>query len=679
MKIQQLINELKRRNVFKVASYYAVTAWLLIQIAATTFPMFELPEWAPRFVVIFAIIGFPIALILAWAYDVVPETKLDPADEMVEDKQEEQAAKPIKWQTPVLVVSIGILGFLIGSFRKQGTNNTPLLPKEVRMEKVAVAVFNNFTNQPELDALGNMASDWISLGLRELGVKTTSPEMMRRYKDRVGILPNDPDGEASLLELTDAQYVVTGSYYQKGDSLQITSRLESTETGDNIYDFPVIWGTANKKEQLIEDIREKLKGYWALKKVQRVSNVNPPKYEAYQAFLKCGMIDYECQQEVLAIDSTFLLSRIYLAFAASQYEDDSLYQAISTYVKEHWDRCTEFEQNYFLFVENRRTGNDEAALAAIKNNLALDPKDLDIVHYNAYGYLELNQPSTTVEVLAPFFDQYEIFKDRIRAQSIDAYFFALCRSGQAKEVLAFVQEHPEYEHWDQAMRALMLEGEWEEVQRHLPSLPKWQYLRLTHMFNAIAPADRDNIFAPLLRANLEQFKDPTPGWNYFVWSHVHLYNWDSKAFAYYQLKEWKQAEEILLELRNIDWETSAQGSIPPTILANIDPYMNTWREGLLGSTYARQGKTNLAHVQIEQLESFRANFPGTLNRFHRGVISYWQARIHGVLGEKAEAVARLAQSMEEGRRIDYANFDYDWDLVSLKGYPPYEDLIKPRE
>lgn len=61
------------------------------------------------------------------------------------------------------------------------------------------------------------------------------------------------------------------------------------------------------------------------------------------------------------------------------------------------------------------------------------------------------------------------------------------------------------------MRALMLEGEWEEVQRHLPSLPKWQYLSLTHMFNAIAPADRDNIFAPLLRANLEQFKDPTPG------------------------------------------------------------------------------------------------------------------------------------------------------------------------
>ena len=125
-----------------------------------------------------------------------------------------------------------------------------------------------------------------------------------------------------------------------------------------------------------------------------------------------------------------------------------------------------------------------------------------------------------------------------------------------------------------------------------------------------------------------------------------------------------------------DWESNARGSVPPFIIPILDWNMNIWREGLLGSTYARQGKTNLAQAQIKQLESFRASFPGTISRFFRGRISYWQARIHGVLGEKEQAVARLAQSMEEGRRIDNSNFVYDWDLASLKGYEPYEELVR---
>ena len=63
---------------------------------------------------------------------------------------------------------------------------------------------------------------------------------------------------------------------------------------------------------------------------------------------------------------------------------------------------------------------------------------------------------------------------------------------------------------------------------------------------------------------------------------------------------------------------------------------------------------------------------------HKGGISYWQARIHAVLGEKEQAVVRLAQSMEEGRCIDFSNFVYDWDLANLIGYAPYEELVRPR-
>ncbi len=65
--------ELKRRNVYKVAVAYAVIAWLLIQAASILFPTFEAPSWVMKVFVVAVVAGFPIALILAWAFELTPE------------------------------------------------------------------------------------------------------------------------------------------------------------------------------------------------------------------------------------------------------------------------------------------------------------------------------------------------------------------------------------------------------------------------------------------------------------------------------------------------------------------------------------------------------------------------------------------------------------------------------
>src|ERR1700686_4176505 len=65
--------ELKRRNVYKVAVAYAVVSWLLIQIATQVFPFFDIPNWAVRVVVLLLALGFPVALVLAWAFEITPE------------------------------------------------------------------------------------------------------------------------------------------------------------------------------------------------------------------------------------------------------------------------------------------------------------------------------------------------------------------------------------------------------------------------------------------------------------------------------------------------------------------------------------------------------------------------------------------------------------------------------
>src|SRR5687768_2500889 len=83
MKVRNFFAELKRRKVYRVAVAYAVVSWLLIQIATQTFPFFEIPTWAVRLVIALLALGFPVALLLAWAFELTPEgiKRTDEVDE----------------------------------------------------------------------------------------------------------------------------------------------------------------------------------------------------------------------------------------------------------------------------------------------------------------------------------------------------------------------------------------------------------------------------------------------------------------------------------------------------------------------------------------------------------------------------------------------------------------------
>ena len=73
MNLRNLFAEMRRRSVYKVAVAYAVVAWLIIQVTTQTFPIFEIPSWCVRLVVVLLALGFPIAVVLAWAYELTPE------------------------------------------------------------------------------------------------------------------------------------------------------------------------------------------------------------------------------------------------------------------------------------------------------------------------------------------------------------------------------------------------------------------------------------------------------------------------------------------------------------------------------------------------------------------------------------------------------------------------------
>src|SRR2546430_16245250 len=115
-------SELKRRNVYEVAVAYAVVGWLLVQIATQVFPFFEIPNWAVRLVVLAIIIGFPIALVIAWAFEVTPQG-IKRTDEM-EDLPDSRARRSNLWIYVVVVGALlSIALFFLGRYSASQPNS----------------------------------------------------------------------------------------------------------------------------------------------------------------------------------------------------------------------------------------------------------------------------------------------------------------------------------------------------------------------------------------------------------------------------------------------------------------------------------------------------------------------------------------------------------------------------
>src|SRR6476660_9217551 len=105
--------ELERRNVYKVAVAYAVVAWLLMQVASQIFPFFEIPNWIVRLVIVLLVIGFPVALIIAWAFEVTPEgiKRTEAADAAG------QRSRGVAWIYVVLIgVALSVGLFFVGRY-----------------------------------------------------------------------------------------------------------------------------------------------------------------------------------------------------------------------------------------------------------------------------------------------------------------------------------------------------------------------------------------------------------------------------------------------------------------------------------------------------------------------------------------------------------------------------------
>jgi hypothetical protein len=147
VKIDNFFAELKRRNVYKVAVAYAVVGWLVIQIGSTVLPTFHAPEWVAQVLLVFVILGFPIALVLAWAFEITPEgIKLESEVSPNEPITRQTGRKIVGLTIVVAVIAAGLFAFQLFRPRLTSTGAPAATTSAIPEKSIAVLPFENLSD-----------------------------------------------------------------------------------------------------------------------------------------------------------------------------------------------------------------------------------------------------------------------------------------------------------------------------------------------------------------------------------------------------------------------------------------------------------------------------------------------------------------------------------------------------
>ena len=205
--------ELQRRKVYRVAAAYIVAAGFLIQIASAVFPAWELPSWSLRLVIALLLIGFPIALILAWAYDITAQgIQITP-----------QTGTHRRRNLILLIVAAVIVSAAAGLF---------LLPRAVwrKVDKsVAVLPFQNLSSDPENAYFADGIQEEVLTRLAKIAdLKVISRASTQQYQSQPGNL-------AEIARQLGVANILEGSVQKAGNQVRVNVHLVNVQTGSQLW------------------------------------------------------------------------------------------------------------------------------------------------------------------------------------------------------------------------------------------------------------------------------------------------------------------------------------------------------------------------------------------------------------------------------------------------------------
>lgn len=239
--MDNLFSELKRRNIFRVAGVYAVIGWLLAQMASVLENAMNMPAWFDTMVVSCLLLGFPIAMILAWAFEMTPEGVKRTESANADGETSSKTGRGLDY---VLIGGLALVGVLIigGQFRSSAPANPDAAPSlaqtnKIEGQSIAVLPFEDFSPDKDQSYFADgIAEELLNVLAQVDGLRVASRTSAFTFKAR----------ESSISEIAAALnvgHILEGSVRKSGETLRITAQLIDTQTDEHLwsetYDRPL--------------------------------------------------------------------------------------------------------------------------------------------------------------------------------------------------------------------------------------------------------------------------------------------------------------------------------------------------------------------------------------------------------------------------------------------------------
>jgi TolB-like protein/Flp pilus assembly protein TadD len=237
MNTRNFFAELKRRNVYKVAVAYAVVGWLVIQISSTVLPTFHAPEWVVQTLVVLVALGFPIALVLAWAFELTPEG-IKRADEVAPDESitRKTGRKLVRITAVLAVIAAGLFAFqwlrptssptpIQSEAAKSSTPPAPPIPEK----SIAVLPFENLSSDKENAYFAEGIQDEILTRLAKVAdLKVISRTSTQRFK-------SSPSDLREIVRQLGVMNILEGSVQKSNGQVRINVQLINAVTDAHLW------------------------------------------------------------------------------------------------------------------------------------------------------------------------------------------------------------------------------------------------------------------------------------------------------------------------------------------------------------------------------------------------------------------------------------------------------------
>ena len=326
MNIKNLISELKRRNVFKVATAYAIAGWLIIQVMATISPQLGFPEWIAPFFTVAVLVGFPLALIFAWAFELTPEGLKKSGEVEITESVTDQTGKKLNGII-IGVLSIALFFVVVERLFFAKASFIESTEAEISNASIAVLPFVNMSGDVENEYFSDGLSEELLNGLAKLqGMQVAGRTSSFQFKG------SNPDLR-DVGEQLGVHHILEGSVRKSGNRIRITAQLIQADNGFHLwsetYDRELTAGDVfDIQEEITRNVVAELRVRLLPEEEETIDERPTQDIEAYNAFLEATQREITRQpediefaigkyKEAVRIDPTFSLAYARMAYAYS--------------------------------------------------------------------------------------------------------------------------------------------------------------------------------------------------------------------------------------------------------------------------------------------------------------------------------------------------------------------------